>query len=72
MRERIVVDPAVMGGQPTIRGLRFPVKTVVRLVASGMSDEQILAEHPDLEAADIRAALEYAAAALDADIRPFG
>lgn len=67
MFERITVDPTVMGGQPTIRGLRFPVKTVVRMVAQGMSNEQILAEHPDLEAADIRAALEYAAAALDAE-----
>lgn len=67
MFERIAADPAVMGGQPTIRGMRFPVKTVVRMVAQGMSNEQILAEHPDLEAADIKAALEYAAALLDAD-----
>ncbi len=67
MFERITADPAIMGGQPTIRGMRFPVKTVVRMVAQGMSNEQILAEHPDLEAADIKAALEYAAALLDAD-----
>ena len=67
MFERITADPAVMGGQPTVRGLRFPVKTIVRMVAQGMTNEQILAEHPDLEAADIRAALEYAAAALDAE-----
>ncbi|AXE39516.1 DUF433 domain-containing protein [Acidipropionibacterium virtanenii] len=67
MFERITADPAVMGGQPTVRGLRFPVKTIVRMVAQGMSNGEILAEHPDLEAADIRAALEYAAAALDAE-----
>lgn len=67
MFERITADPAIMGGQPTIRGMRFPVKTVVRMVAQGMSNDQILAEHPDLEAADITAALEYAAAVLDAE-----
>lgn len=67
MFERITIDPAVLGGQPTIRGLRFPVKTIVRMVAHGMSNEAILDEHPDLEAADIRAALEYAAAVLDAE-----
>lgn len=67
MFERINADPAVMGGQPTIRDLRFPVKTIVRMVAHGMSNQQILDEHPDLEIADIRAALEYAAAILDAE-----
>ena len=67
MFDRISADPTVMGGQPTIRGLRFPVKTIVRMVANGMSNEQILTEHPDLELADIRAALEYAAAALDSE-----
>lgn len=54
-----------MSGQPTIRGLRFPVTTIVRMVARGMTNDQILAEHPDLEDADIRAALEYAAATVD-------
>lgn len=68
MLERIVVDPVVMGGQPTIRGLRFPVRTIVRMAAHGMSNEQILTEHPDLEVADIRAALEYAAESPDAEI----
>ncbi|WP_269189781.1 DUF433 domain-containing protein [Haloechinothrix halophila] len=55
------------GGQPCIRGMRFPVKTIVHMVAQGMSTEQILAEHPDLEAEDVRQALEFAAASLDAD-----
>jgi uncharacterized protein (DUF433 family) len=65
--DRITADPAVMNGQPCIRGMRFPVKTVVRMVAGGMTVEQILAEHPDLEASDIQQALEFAAASLDAD-----
>jgi hypothetical protein len=42
-----------MGGQPCIRGLRFPVATVVALLADGMGTEQILTEHPDLTAEDI-------------------
>jgi uncharacterized protein (DUF433 family) len=54
--ERVITDPAVMGGQPCIRGLRFPVATVVALLADGMGTEQILAEHPDLTAEDIRVA----------------
>lgn len=56
-----------MNGQPCIRNLRFPVKTVVRMVAAGMSTQQILAEHPDLEEADVHQALEFAAASLDSD-----
>jgi uncharacterized protein (DUF433 family) len=53
-----------MGGLPCIRDLRFPVATVVAMVADGMTFEQILAEHPDLEEDDIREALHYAAAAV--------
>jgi len=59
--DRITVEPGKMGGSPCIRGLRFPVATVVRLVASGMSVAQILEEHPDLEPEDIPAALHFAA-----------
>jgi uncharacterized protein (DUF433 family) len=62
--ERITIEPDKMDGQPCIRGLRFPVVTVLRMIAGGMSTEEILREHPDLEAADIPAALNYAAAAL--------
>ncbi|WP_291793524.1 DUF433 domain-containing protein [Brevibacterium sp.] len=67
MFDRITTTPEIMDGQPTIRGMRFPVKTVVRMVAQGMTDEQIVAEHPDLEPEDIRAALRYAAAVLDSE-----
>jgi len=62
---RITVDPAQMGGVPCLRGLRIPVATVVGLVAQGMTEEQIVAEYPDLETEDIREALRYAAAAVD-------
>jgi uncharacterized protein (DUF433 family) len=62
--DRITTDPAVMGGQPCIRGLRFPVATVVAMLADGMGTEQILAEHLDLTAEDIHESLVYAAAAV--------
>ena len=58
---RITLDPAVMAGAPTVRGLRIPVATVVTMVADGMTTEEILAELPDLEAEDVAEALRYAA-----------
>ena len=61
---RITVDPDLMGGVPTVRGLRIPVATVVAMVADGMSAEEIVAELPDLEREDIPEALQYAAEAL--------
>lgn len=62
--ERITVEPGKMRGVPCIRGLRIPVATVLGQLAAGVSAEAILADFPDLEAADIPAALEYAAAAV--------
>jgi uncharacterized protein (DUF433 family) len=61
---RITVDPLQMGGVPCIRGLRIPVATVIEMVADGMTTNQILAEFPDLEAADIDEALHFAADAV--------
>jgi uncharacterized protein (DUF433 family) len=58
---RISHDPAVMGGKPSIRGLRFTVGTVVGLIASGNSRDRILQVYPLLEPADIDEALAYAA-----------
>lgn len=62
--DRITVEPEKMGGVPCIRGLRFPVATVVGMVAEGLTNDEILADHPDLEVDDIRQALEYAAEAV--------
>jgi uncharacterized protein (DUF433 family) len=64
MYERITVEANKMAGQPCIRGLRIPVATVVAMVADGMTNEEILHEHPDLEAEDIAEALRYAAEAV--------
>ncbi len=61
---RITSDPGKMAGVPCIRGLRFPVATVVAMVADGMTNDEILAEHPDLEAQDIAEALRFAALAV--------
>ena len=58
---RITVNPAVMGGKPCIRGLRVTVGTVLGLMASGHSHEEILRAYPYLEAEDLKAALAYAA-----------
>jgi uncharacterized protein (DUF433 family) len=58
---RITADPDVCGGRPCIRGMRIAVGDVVGLLAGGMSREGILADYPYLEAADIDAALAYAA-----------
>ena len=61
----ITVDPAVMGGRPCIRGLRFPVSRLLGLLAAGQTEQDILANHPDLQLADIRASIAYAAALAD-------
>jgi uncharacterized protein (DUF433 family) len=61
---RITTNPERMAGLPCIRDLRFPVATVVAMVADGMTFDEILTEHPDLEAEDIREALHYAAEAV--------
>jgi uncharacterized protein (DUF433 family) len=58
---RITADPQMMGGRPCIRGIRVTVGTVVGLVASGHSREEILALYPYLESEDIAEALAYAA-----------
>jgi uncharacterized protein (DUF433 family) len=59
---RITVDPAQMGGVPCVRHLRIPVATVLRSLAGGLSERDILAEYPDLRAEDIRECLRFAAA----------
>lgn len=61
---RITANPNQMGGVPCIRGLRIPVATVVGMVADGLSEGEILAAYPDLEAADIKEALHFAADAV--------
>ena len=59
--KRITFDPNVMGGKPTIRGLRVTVGMIIGLIASGHDNKEILKAYPYLEEADIREALTYAA-----------
>lgn len=59
--DRITVDPAVLHGKPAIRGLRLSVQSVLELLASGMSFDEVLADCPDLQREDLLAALEYGA-----------
>lgn len=58
---RITFDPKVMGGKPCVRGMRVTVETIVGLVASGHSKEDILHLYPYIESEDIDEALAYAA-----------
>ena len=69
--ERIVVDPRVMVGKPVIRGTRISVDLIVRMLAQGIPEDEILREYPRLCSDDIRAALSYAAGVLaDEDVFP--
>ncbi len=59
--ERITMDPAICHGQPTIRGPRYPVQTLLELMSAGMTIEDILKDYEDLEREDLLAVLAYAA-----------
>jgi uncharacterized protein (DUF433 family) len=59
--DRITIDPAICHGKPCIRGMRYPVETVLEWLAGGMSVDDILRDYEDLERDDILATLAYAA-----------
>jgi len=59
--ERIVIDPNVCFGKACIRGTRIWVSLILDFLASGMTNEEILAEYPQLKREDIQAALAYGA-----------
>jgi uncharacterized protein (DUF433 family) len=58
---RITIDPNICHGKPCIRGLRYPVEWLLELLSSGMTHDEVLADYPDLERDDVRAALAFAA-----------
>jgi uncharacterized protein (DUF433 family) len=58
--DRITINPKVMVGKPVIKGTRIPVELILRMLAQGISQEEILKEYPRLQSEDIRAALAYA------------
>ena len=58
---RITIDPTVCHGKPCVRGLRYPVESLLELLSSGMTTDEILADYEDLEREDLLAVLAYAA-----------
>ena len=60
-RQHITIEPGKRGGKPCIRGLRITVYEVLEYLASGMSEDEILRDFPDLTRDDIRACLAFAA-----------
>jgi len=62
---RITVNPDICHGKPTVRGLRYPVVNILELLASDMTQDEILADYPDLEKEDLQACLLFAARIVD-------
>jgi len=60
LADRITIDPKICHGKPTIRGLRYPVETILELLSSGMTSDEVLADYEDLEPEDILAVLDFA------------
>ena len=65
LSDRITIEPGTCGGRPCIRGMRIRVKDILSLLAAGASHQELLEDYPDLEEADILAALSYAAVQSD-------
>ena len=62
--ERITIEPEICHGKPTIRGLRYPVDSILEYLAAGDTIEDILSEFDDLEREDILACFAYASASM--------
>ena len=58
--ERITIDPNIVHGKPAIRGMRWTVEMIIDLLGSGMSSQEIIEDHPELEKEDILASLKFA------------
>jgi len=58
--ERITIDPEICHGKPCVRGMRWPVEVIIDMLGAGMSFDEIVEDHPELEHADILACLNYA------------
>ena len=65
MKQKIVVDPKILGGKPVIAGTRIPVYMILELLATGVGEEKILKDYyPQITKGAIRAAVKYAARAI--------
>lgn len=69
--DRISINPARMNGQPTVRDLRLTVRRVLELLALYPDRDELFREYPELEAEDIRQALEFAAASMSDQVVEF-
>lgn len=58
--DRITINSEICFGKPCVRGMRWPVEVILDMVSSGMTNEQILSDHQELQAEDIAACLQYA------------
>ena len=58
--DRIVIDPRILSGKPVVKGTRIPVYLIIELLASGMTEGEILSQYPSLQKDDIKASLLYA------------
>lgn len=58
--KRITIDPEICHGKPCIRGMRWPVEVIIDMLGSGMTTEEILEDHSELEKEDILASLSFA------------
>ncbi|MGO8806899.1 MAG: DUF433 domain-containing protein [Candidatus Bathyarchaeia archaeon] len=67
LMDRIMIDPEVLSGKPVIEGTRIPVYLVIELLASGMTEKEILSQYPTLKKEDIKAALTYASKCLETE-----
>jgi len=62
--ERITINPEICHGKPTVRGLRYPVESLLEYLSAGDTNEEILAEFTDLEKEDLQACILYATRSL--------
>ena len=65
---RIVLNPEILGGKPTIEGTRLSVDHILGLLADGMSQQEIVDSYPELAIDDVRSAIQYAAEAIHNDV----
>lgn len=68
MFDRIVSNPAILGGKPVIKGTRISVEIILEWMASGASRDEIVARHPHLTAEDVEQALAFAASSFKNDV----
>lgn len=70
---RITINPEICHGKPIVRGMRWPVEVVLDMLGSGMSADEIVADHPELEKEDITACLAFARLSVSGEtLRPTG